>query len=191
MHPCVVGEFRVECGNQMVALFHKDRISMILGEHLYSGPRAPDDGGADEDGFNIARAGALLKLLARLDGSDPAIDLAAVSVAFDRHVDHAEAFLRGVLHIGSEQNGPGAGAEDGLLPREPAKRLLEIHVIQELEHGSALAARNYQTVEIVELFGGADLDGVRSGARKGALVGFEIALQGENADPFVTSHGWP
>ena len=164
---------------------------MILGEHLYSGPRAPDDGGADEDGFNIARAGALLKLLARLDGGDPAVDLTAVGVAFDRHIDHAEAFLRGVLHIGSEQNGPGAGAEDGLLLREAAERFLEIHVIQELEHGSALAAGNYKTVEIVELFGGADLDGVGTGTGQGALMSFEIALQRENADAFVTSHGWP
>ena len=59
MHPCVVGEFRVEGGNQMITLFHKNRISMILGEHLYSGPRAPDDGGANENGFNVARPGAL------------------------------------------------------------------------------------------------------------------------------------
>ena len=66
MYPWVAGEFRVEGGNQMFALFHKDRISMILGEHLYSGPRAPDDGGADENGFNIARAGALLKLCPNL-----------------------------------------------------------------------------------------------------------------------------
>ncbi len=176
----------------MITLFHKDRISMILGEHLYSGTRAPDDGGADENGLNIARAGALLKLLAGLNGGDPAIDLTAVGIAFDGHIDDAEAFLRGVLHVGGEQNGAGAGAEDGLFLREAAQRLLEIHVIEELEHGGALAPGNYKTVEIVELFGGADLDGVRSGAREGALVGFEIALQGEDADAFVfTSHGWP
>jgi hypothetical protein len=191
VYPCVAGEFRVECGNQMFALFDKDRISMIFGEHLYSGARAPDDGGADENGFNITRPGALLKLRARFDSSNPAIDLSTVGIAFDRHIDDAEAFLRGVLHVGSEQNGPGAGAEDGLLLREPAQRLLEIHVIQELEHGGALAAGDYQTVEIVELFGGSDLHSVGTGASEGALVGFEIALQGEDADAFVTSHGWP
>jgi len=175
----------------MITLFHKDRISMILREHLYSGTRAPDDGGTDENGLNIARPGALLKLLAGLDGGDAAIDLTTVGIAFNGHIDHAEAFLRGVLHVGCEQNGPGAGAEDGLLTREPAQRFLEIHVIEEFEHGGALASRNYETVEAVELFGGADLDGVRSGAREGALVGFEIALQSEDADPFITSHGWP
>ncbi len=191
MHPCVVGEFRVECGNQMSALFHKDRISMILGEHLYAGPRTPDDGRADEYGLDTARAGALLKLLAGLDGGDPAVDLTAVGIAFDGHIDHAEAFLRGVLHVGREQNSPGAGAEHGLLLREAAERLLEIHVIQELEHGSALAAWNYKTVEIVEFAGGTHLHCVRPGAREGTLMSFEIALQRENADAFVTSHGWP
>jgi hypothetical protein len=176
----------------MSALFHKYRISMILGEHLYSGSRAPDDGGADENGLHIARSGALLKLRAGLDGGDAAVDLAAVGIAFDGHIDKAKAFLRGVLHVGSEQNGPGTGAEDGLLLREPPQRLLEIHVIEELEHGGALAPGDYETVEVVELVGGADLNGFGTGAREGALVGFEIALQGENADAFVfTSHGWP
>src|SRR5665213_2630268 len=175
----------MERGNQVTALLHKHRTSMITGEHMNTRAGAANDGGADEDGFDVAFAGALLKFGIGLNPRHPAVELAAIAIALDGHIDNAETFLRRVLHLRREEDGSGAGTEHRLALREFQQRLPEVHVIQELEHGGALAARNNQAVNRVQFPGRADLHGVGAGALKGLFMRFKIALQRQYADPLL------
>jgi hypothetical protein len=47
-------------------LFHQHRVTFIFCQNRHAGSGAPDDRGADENRFHVARARALLKIGARL-----------------------------------------------------------------------------------------------------------------------------
>ena len=79
---------------------------------------------------------------------------------------------------------PAQVPKTGFSRANSRKRLFEIHEIEELEHGGALAPRNHQAVDALQLLGGADEHGFRARAFDRLRVRFEIALQRENPDPF-------
>ncbi len=54
MHPWILREFRMKCGDQMPALLHQHRITFIFCQNLHLRTRAPDDGSADKHRFHIA-----------------------------------------------------------------------------------------------------------------------------------------
>src|ERR1035438_2707389 len=128
----------MECCHQMPPLFDQHRVTFILCQNPYIGTGAPDDGCANEDGFYVAGASSLLKIIARLDIGDTAIDLPAVSIALNREIDHAETFLRRILHFFGEKYGSCASSKNRLLLRKLPQWFFEIHEIEELEHGCAL-----------------------------------------------------
>ena len=69
----------MECGDQMLALFHQHRIAFILCQNAHFGTGAADDGRPDEDSFHVARARALLEIRSRMDVRHAAVDLAAIA----------------------------------------------------------------------------------------------------------------
>ena len=50
-------QFRMERGDQMVALFGEDGIAVVGGKHVNGRAGGADDGGADEDRFEVAELG--------------------------------------------------------------------------------------------------------------------------------------
>ena len=58
--------------------------------------------------------------------------------------------------VAGQQNRARAGAEDGLAPAERGQRLEQPVVVQQLEHGGALAAGQDQSIEIGQLLALAD-----------------------------------
>src|SRR5579863_1046446 len=174
----------MECCDQMPALFDQYRVTLILCQNTYAGAGAPDDGRADEDRFHVSRARSLLKIGGRLDVRDLAVDLSPVGITLDSEVDGAKAFLRRVAHFLRQKNSSRAGSEDWLLTRELTQRFVEIHEVDELEHGGALAAWYHQAVDVLQLRCGADEDRLGARAFERLRVRFEVALQRENPDPF-------
>ena len=115
-------------------------------------------------------------------GEDGGVDLAAVGVALDGDVEGGEGFLRGVLDVLGEEDGAGAGAEGGGGLDEGLEGVEEAVALEEFEEGGGFAAGDDEAVEIGEFGWSADeLCGDAEGSERFG-VGFECALQGEDAD---------
>ena len=54
MHPCILGELGMKGGHQVLALLDQHRVALIRGEHADAGAHAMDDGGSNEDRFELA-----------------------------------------------------------------------------------------------------------------------------------------
>ncbi len=119
-----------------------------------------------------------------------AIDLTSVPIALDSHIHRAKALLRGIANIRSHQDRPGACAEHRLLRSEAPQWFFELSVIEELQHGGALAAGNHQAIQIRKLFRRANLDGRCTRLFERFLVGFEVALQSQHAHAFFCRHDY-
>ena len=61
-----------------------------------------------------------------------------------------------VAHFFGEEDAAGAGAEDGLGVDEGVEGVEEAGALEMLEEGGGLAARDDQSIEVVELVGLAD-----------------------------------
>ena len=159
-----------------VSLAHQGGEAFALGEDLDGGTGVGDAGGADED--HLERAAGQ----GGLGGEDGGVDLAAVGVAFDNGVEEAEGTLGRVEDFASEQDGSGAGAEDGFGRAELLQGVEEAGLLKEFEHGGGFAAGKDEAVEAGQLLGLADLDRVGAGFGQGFSVGGVVALDGEDAD---------
>lgn len=168
------GEFGMEGGHHVAALFDPDGVLAVGGEHAGGGADAADDGGADEDGLDDAFRG--------VEACDTAVDLAAVAVALDVDVQDLKAGLRGMGDVLGKEDGSGAGTEDGLLGREVAEGSGELLHVKEFEHGGAFAARDDEAVAGVHLRCGADFEGARASVFNCLAVCFEVALECQDAD---------
>ena len=160
----------------MPAFFHQDRIALVSRQHACAVPHAPDDGGADEDGFHISGRCAGLEFRFRRDARDTAIDLPPVGVALDADIDEPQALLRGARNLVGQQDRAGAGSEDGPPPAELAQRLHQVLFTQQLEHGGALAAGNDQAVQVFEVGCAAHLHSRGPGSLGRLDVRVEISL---------------
>src|SRR3546814_8644145 len=105
----VVGELRVEGGDDDVALPAEHGVGIDRREHLDAGPRALDEGSPDEHGSErIAVDPVDLEVGTERD------DLAAEGVATDRDVDDADAvlFVAAVEVLVDQQVHRGARSEE-------------------------------------------------------------------------------
>ncbi len=116
-------------------------------------------------------------------GDDVAVDLAAVAVAKDGHVEEAEGILFRIFYVGGEQDCAGAGAENWTVRRdELSDGFVEAFFLEELELCGAFAAGKDQAVAAFEIGGRADLDGVGAEIGEHFCVGGEVALDSEDSD---------
>ena len=172
----VGAEFGVEGGGEEVAFADEDGEVVAGGEGFDVGAGAGDAGGADEDHLEWA-AGEFCRL-----GEDGGVDLAAVGVALDGDVEGGEGFLRGVFYVLCEKDRAGAGAEGWGGFDEGLEGVEEAVTLEEFEEGGGFAAGDDEAVEIGELGWGADELCGDAESGEGFGVGFECALQGEDAD---------
>jgi hypothetical protein len=172
----VLGEFGMEGGGHDVSLFDEDGEAVAFGEDLDTVAGFHDAWRADVDHFE--RAAREL----RFAGLDGGVDLAAVGIALDGDVEDAEAFLVGVGDFGGEEDASGAGAEGGFGPDKGAEGVEEAAAFEKFEEGGGFAAGNDETVDVGELFGLADEDGLGSGFAERLSVGIVVALEGEYAN---------
>lgn len=96
----------MEGSGEMTALLDEDGFVSVGGENVNTLTDAADDRGADKHRFQIGAVG-------HLDFRDLRVDLAAVGIAFDRYVHDSKGLLLGMVDLVGEQNGSGAGAENG------------------------------------------------------------------------------
>ena len=132
-----------------------------------------DFGGADEDHFDGRGAEETL--------ADGAVDLASVGVAADADVEGAEAWLLGILDLGGEQDGAGAGAEGGLGVDE-IFQLGEAFFAEKFQERAGFAAGDDEAVDGVELLGLFDEDDFGAEFFEAEAMGVEIALQGQDSN---------
>ena len=112
----------MECGRQVTALFHQHGVAAVPDQHMGGGPHAADDGSADEYGLELARRGTPLEIQPGIDFRHAAVDLAAISVAFDSEIHQAQARLRGMCHFAGQQDCPGATSIYRLVLAETLER---------------------------------------------------------------------
>src|SRR6202043_2569848 len=105
--------------------------------------------------------------------ADGAVDLASVGVAADSDVERAEAFLRGILHFGCEQDRAGTGAESWFGVDE-LLQLFESGVAEKFEERAGLATWDDESIDSVELLGLLDEDYFCAKLYEAAAVGVEI-----------------
>src|SRR5271167_4423133 len=72
---------------------------------------------------------------------------------------------------------------------EIAQGFEQLLLFEQLQHSAALATRDHQGVHLIQIGGGAHLNGLRSYSRQGFFVPFEIALQRKYADLFLRARG--
>lgn len=172
----VRAEFGVEGGREEMAFANEDRKVVTGGEGFNVGAGMNDAGSADEDHLEWA-AFEFCGL-----GEDGRVDLAAVGVALDGDIQGGEGFLRGVLYVFGEEDCAGACAEGGRGFDEGLKGVEETTALEEFKEGSGFAAGNDETIEISEFGWSADEFCGHAEAGEGFGMGFECALQGEDAD---------
>lgn len=173
----VAGEFGVEGGGKDVVLLDESGLALKFGEDGDIGGHFFDDRATNENHFErifLERAGA---------EEDIAGELTAVAIAENSHIQKFEGILRGIFYACGEEDGAGTGAEDGAaLGGEFTDGVVETFFPEELELRGTLAAGEDETVAALEVGDGADLDGVHAELLEHGGVGFEITLDGENAD---------
>src|ERR1700761_2534628 len=151
MNAAVGRELRVEGGREQMALAHEDREAVALGKYRDIFADLLDARRANVDGFEWAGVECRAELCGRL--FDGAVDLAAVGVALDRGIQHAETRLRRMQNFRREQNATSTGTEGGRGGDKGAQRFEKAVALQELKEGGGLAAGDDQAVETRELIG--------------------------------------
>src|SRR5215211_4377797 len=135
VHPGVIGELRMERGDEEPTLAEQDRIAVQLGEDLNAFPHFGDPGSPDEDAAQ--RPHLVLEGEVGLE----ARHLAPVGVAVDPDVHPADE------PAARHEDHPGAGAEH--CAREPPQRLCEGIEADEPADRRRLAARDDKPVETI------------------------------------------
>ena len=173
MDPGIFGEFGVEGGGHGFSLADSDGIVPFCGEDFDAFADVLDFGGTDEDHFDGGGAEEAL--------ADGAVDLASVGVAADADVEGAEAFLLGILDLGGEEDGAGAGAKGGLGVDE-IFQLGKAFFAEKFQERAGFAAGDDEAVDGIELLGFFDEDDFGAEFFEAKAVGVEITLQGQDSD---------
>src|SRR5204862_3314358 len=169
----VVGQLRVEGGDEEPPLARQHRVAVDLGEHVDVGSRVLEPRRADED--SAQRLVAVPPVVRQhLEVSFEAVDLAAERVAPRAVVAEAEV-------VAVEEDHPGARSQDRAA--ELAHRFVETVEPHQAADGGRLAAGDDQPVEPVELLGEPDLDRLGTEPPQHGCVLSEVPLHGEDADP--------
>jgi hypothetical protein len=182
----------VEGGGHDFAFSDEDWKAVAGGEDFDLWAGGEDAGSADEDGFHLSCWLVGIAGQGGIEREDGGVVLTAVGVALDGDVEETEAVLGGIADVFGEQDGSGAGAEDGFLLGEGLEGFEEpafaFPSLQEFEHGGGFAAGEDQAVERFEGFWGFDQGRDGSGFFEGGGVALVVALNGEDAD--VGLGGW-
>ncbi len=160
MHAPVLRQLRVKSGRQVTALLNQNRVAGVFGENMHPTPDTADDGGADEDRFELPGASAGEEFASRRHRTDGAIDLPSVGIAFDRDINQTETRLPRRGNVSRHQNRAGAGAEQGAPCSKPDKRIQQPFLVDELQHGRAFPARDDEPFDEVKLLRATDENGV-------------------------------
>ena len=170
-------EFGMESGGEDLAFFHESGLAIEFGEDCDVRGDFFDDWSANEDHFErifLERAGT---------EEDVAGELAAVTIAENRHVQEFEGILRGIFHARSKEDSAGTSAEDGAaFSGIFADCVIETFFLEELNLRGAFAARENKTTAAVEVSDGTDLNGFYAELLEHGGVRLEITLYRENAD---------
>ena len=121
----VGGKFGMEGSGEGAALLDEDWFVSVGGQNVNTLTDAADDRGADKHRFQIGAVG-------HLDFRDLRVDLAAVGVALDGYVHDSKGLLLRMVDFGGEQDGSGAGAEDGAAETIVSERFKEVFDLKEL-----------------------------------------------------------
>ena len=174
--PAVPRKLRMEGGGEDVSLADEDGEAIALGQDFNTGTGGGDARGADEDGFQRTAGKG------RFEFEDSGVALVAIGIALDGDVQDAERELAGMTNFFGQQDGAGAGAEDGFLLDERLHGLQEAGADEELKHGGGFTAGHDQAIEVCQALGVADEGGGCASFGEGCGVAFEIALDGQDAD---------
>ena len=170
----VVGQLRVERGDEDPPVAREHRMAVDLGENLDVGPRVFDPRRADEDGAH--------RLVA----------VAEVEIGFERVHLAAEGVPRGTeCRRARDARGRARSCRRRCRRSAPRRQagLVEAVEAHEPRDRGRLAPGQDQAVEARELPGQAHLDRLRAEASQDGRVLAEIALNGENPDPKRLAHG--
>jgi hypothetical protein len=160
-------------------IFALDESGMVIvrGEDFDVGTYGFDDRATNEDhfegfGFEFCFA-----------EENVAGELPAIGVAENGDVEKAERGLLRIFDVLREEDGASASAEDRFAAGgELADGVLKAFFFEELELRGAFAAGKDQAGALFELRDGADFDGVGAEFAEAGGVGFEVSLDGEDAD---------
>src|SRR4051794_24060976 len=169
----VVGQLRMERGNEQPPLAREHRVTVDLGQHLDVRADVLEPWSADE--HRTQRLVAVADVEIRLEARD---------LAPERVAPHAEVAEREVVAV--EDNHPGARPEDRL--REIPERLVEPVEPHQPHERRGLAAGDDEPVESLDLLGLANLDDVRAQPAQHRRVLAEVSLDGEDADRRTIAH---
>jgi hypothetical protein len=173
----IAGKFGMERGGEDFAFLDESGLALMLGEDGDIGGDFFDDGATNEDHFEwllLEQAGT---------EEDVAGELAAVAIAKDGHIQKLEGILRGIFHVGGQENSAGASTEDGVaVGGKFADGVVEAFFLEELKLRGAFAAGQDEAAAAMEIGDSADFDGVRAELVEHGGMGLEVTLDGENAD---------
>src|SRR3954452_22207184 len=164
----VVGQLRMEGGDEEPSLARQHRMAVDLREHLDVGPCLLEPRRADEDGAQ--------RLLAV---SDVEVSLETPHLPAERVASRPVVAEAEVVAV--ENDHPGARAEDRAV--EPPHCVVEVVELHEPADCGRLAAGNDQPVESVEVVREPHLDRFGTEPPQHGSVLPEVPLHGEDADP--------
>src|SRR5712691_13506549 len=179
MKAFVARQLRMEGGREQSAVAHRDHGGIAE-------PRENDDTRtdprdlrrADEDGVERTARHALY-----VDIRLERIDLTAEGVPLDGDIEELSERMRMTRHVLREEDRSGAGAPHRHAVGGSLADLRDDPVVlRELADRRALAARDDERVDVVELLGPAHVDTFRANAAERGEVLAEIALEAEDAD---------
>src|ERR1700676_294960 len=183
VHGGIVGKFGMERRSHDASLLHQRGLAGVFGQHFDSWRHTVNDRPADE--HHLQR---FALELARSE-EDITRELAPVSVPQNRHIKNPQRVLRRVFHVRGQQNGSGAGAEDGVAV---SGKFLDGHskpfFLEELQLRSRFAARKNQPVAPGQIRRRAHLDGVRTQLLQHRGVRGKIALHRQYPDFKFAGH---
>ncbi len=159
----------MESRGHHASLPHQHWFVAAPGQHLDTFADALDAWRADEDHLQRLAAKRACRFYNR------GIDLPAISVAADGHVDGIQSRLMRILHLPRQQDGAGAGAE-GWLNVHEIIQLPESFLFQQLQKCARFPTRNHESIDGVELFRLAHQYDLRPKLFQAAAMRIEIAL---------------
>src|SRR5439155_15144115 len=169
----IVGQLRVERGDEDPALPREHRAPVDLRQHLDLRADLLEPGSADEEGPQ--RLVAVAEVEVRLE----ARHLPAEGIAADAEVAEAEV-------VPIEDDHPGTGAEDRTL--EPSQGLVEAVEPHQAHERRRLTAGDDESVEPVDLFGLAHLHDLGAEPAEHRRVLAEVPLDCQDADSRPVAH---
>src|SRR5579884_2713797 len=189
MNALIARELGMKGCRHVPALLHQHGRVLITRQNARVLAETANDRGANEHRLQFPALQPAPRL--RMQAHDAAVDLPSVGIALHIQIHQPQRALLRPRNTLSQQDGARAGAENRLLLAETAQWLEQVLLIDQLEHGRALAAGDDQAIDISELRRRAHRFRLRTGAPQCIFVGFEIALEREHADAHCRAHYQP